>query len=133
MQCTGHDIQAQPINFCVLENCEPNSRQWVTSVQKLTTDQGPDQLVMIVPQGKLPVENPMAVGATFKIVTFVLRSGSHLVRNISQKGLTNIKSLPHYHDNPTKRSLQIRAEGVRKGVGKIRGGRDTREKVVRIN
>ena len=94
MQCTGHDIQAQPINFCILENCEPNSRQWVTSVQKLTTDRGPDQSVMIVPQGKSPVENQMAVGATFKIVTFVLRSGSHLVRDISQKGPTHLKSLP---------------------------------------
>ena len=57
---------------------------------------------MIVPWEKLPVEHCLVTGASFKIIIFDTRSGPYLVRNIFQKGPTNIKSLSHHHDNPTR-------------------------------
>ena len=51
-------------------------------------------MVMIMFWRKSPADNQLAIDASFKIVTYILRSGSYLVRNISHKGLTNLKSLP---------------------------------------
>ena len=39
----------------------------------------------IVTWGKSPVKRCLGIGASFKRVTLVTRSGSHLVRNISQR------------------------------------------------
>ena len=43
------------------------------------------RMIMVVPWEKLPAKHHLATGASFKRVTFVMRSRSHLVRNISLK------------------------------------------------
>ena len=50
--------------------------------------------VTMVPWRKSLAKHHLVIGASFEMVTFIVRNESHLIRNISQKGPTNMKSHP---------------------------------------
>ena len=106
--------------FQYTENPEPNNRWQATPVQKSTTYQGHDCSTTVVPWGKSPTKNQLVAGAFqdnhICPEKWVLSGQVYILERPHPP-----KKLPHYYDDPTKGSLEIGAERVRKRVGKNSG------------
>ena len=126
-QCMG---MTQRPNLSTLVNREPvpNNRLYTMPTKKLATYTEWILLGTVVPWEKSPVENQSTTGESFKMVTSVLKNGSHLVRNLFQKGPTHLKSFPTIMTIPLREVYNQGKKGrVKGGFGKLKGERDTRE------
>lgn len=114
-QCMGM-TQRPNLSALVNREPEPNNRLCTLPTQKLATYQEWILLGTVVSWGKSPTENQSAVEESFKMVTFVLKNGFHLVRNLFQKGPTHLKSFLTIMTIPLREVYKRERRGEKRGV-----------------
>ena len=108
-----YKVDVQPINPHKVTNRGPNAKS------------GLEQRRTIMPRGKSPAEHHLVMGASFKRVASVMRSGSIWLRIFPIGTHQHGKPLSH-HDDPTREVYKQRL--IVRGRGLAIFGREKREK-----